>query len=76
VLVVEGMSQLLGVLQALLSSSVAGVATVMMVGPSLSGAGDEEPLGKKSHPWSFSSVPSWYGVVHRFTLLPLFLFLL
>jgi hypothetical protein len=74
--VLAGMSQLHGVLQVPLSSPITGVATVMMVGPSLSGAGDVEPLAKKAHPWSFPSVSSWYGIVCRFTLLPLFLFLL
>jgi hypothetical protein len=39
-------------------------------------AGDVESPTKKTQPWSFLLVSSRYGIVHRFTPLPFFLFLL
>jgi hypothetical protein len=76
VLVVTGMSLLLGVLKALPSSSATGVATVIMVRLSSSDAEDAEHLTKKARPLSSLPVSSRYGVVCRFTPLSLFLFLL
>jgi hypothetical protein len=76
VLVVTRMFCLLGVLHVPTSSPAVGVTTVLMVGPSSSGAEDAEPSTKKARPWSFLTVSSRYGVVCQFTTLPLFLFLL
>jgi hypothetical protein len=74
--VVMGMSRLLRVLQVPPFSPAARVATTLMVGLSSSNVGGVELPAKEAHPWSFLPVFSRYGVVHRFTQLPFFLFLL
>jgi hypothetical protein len=51
------------------------VTMTMMVGLSSSGAGYMEPSTKKTLPWPFLPVYSRYGIVHRFTPFPFFLFL-
>jgi hypothetical protein len=73
VLVVSGVSHLLGVSQVPPFSPTVGVATALMVGSSSSGAVDADPSAKKTQSWSFLPVSSQYGVVHSFTLLLLFL---
>jgi hypothetical protein len=74
VLVVIGMSRLLGVLQVPPYSSAARVITAMLVGPSSSGAEDAEPPAKKVCPWFFLPVSSRYGIV-RWLAPPPFLLL-
>jgi hypothetical protein len=75
VLVVMGMSHLHGVSQVPPFSPTIGVATTLMVGSSSSGVGDAETPAMKTHSWPFLLVSSQYGIVCRFTLLLLFLFL-
>jgi hypothetical protein len=60
-LVVTGMTYLLGVLQVPPSSSAARAITAVMAGPSSSGFGGAEPPAKKAHPRSFLPVSSRYA---------------
>jgi hypothetical protein len=76
VLVVIGITHLLGVLKVPTPSPAAEAVTSVMADPSLLGTGGVEPLFKMAHPWSFLSVSTQYvhGVDCWFTLLLLLQF--
>jgi hypothetical protein len=75
-LVVTRIIYLLEVLQVPPSSLDAGVTTAIIAGPSSSGSRSAEPPSRKARRWSFLQSSQYgRGVVHRFTLFSLLMFL-